>query len=270
MKLKKVNEFGRYMEIVDSYKRKSFLTNDYLYNEAADLIIHDRLYECCGADNAFLFVKKDECLRVYYYLNDLAEMHNFDVEENIVTEILFRGNLGIPDMEIEYLQKCGFKLFLRRDQYVGVYKDLIIPVVKQSVSVQKAKTLNDVEEACELFNSSFDHYSGDYISEMMEQKLFADGNIWIARDANDNFAGALHQTIDRGVAWVSHVAVLPAYRNQGVGNALLDAFVEHNHVDEKSRYMLWVQAQNEPAVRMYQKKGFKYTNKSTISMIKLK
>lgn len=270
MNLKKVNEFGRYLEIVDSYKRKRCLTNDYLYNEVADLIVHDSLYECCGADNAFLFVKKDECFRLYYYLNNLAELHVFDVNENIVTEILFRGNLGTPDVEMDYLTKCGFKPLLRRDQFVGVYKDLVKPVLIQAVSVQKAKTLNDVTEACDLFNCTFDHFSGDYISEMMEQKLFADGNIWIARDANGHFAGALHQTIERGVAWISHVAVLPVYRKQGIGQALLDAFVEHNHVDEKSRYMLWVQAQNQPAIKMYQKKGFKYTNKSTMSMLKHK
>ena len=48
----------------------------------------------------------------------------------------------------------------------------------------------------------------------------------------------------------------------------MEAFIERNHADEKSRYMLWVQRQNVPAVNMYQQKGFKYINKSTISLIK--
>ena len=270
MKLNKIKEFIRYQEIVDKYKRKGCLSNDYIYQEAADLIIHDRLYEYIGVNNAFLFVVKDECLRVYYYLNDLSELHTFDVDDNLVLEILFRGNMGTPNDELEYFSKCGFRLHLRRDQYCGVYKDLQLPGLIPCVSVQKAASIEEVEWACELFNHSFDHYSGDFIAKDVMMSFYTGGCIWIAKDLNGDFAGALHQTVERNVAWISHVAVVGDYRGHGVGKALLDVFVEQNKVDEKSRYMLWVQAQNEAAVNMYQKKGFKYLNKSTISMLKLK
>ena len=89
MNLKEVKEFVRYQEIVDKYKRKGVLTNDYIYQEVADLIIHNNLFEYCGINNAFLFVKKDECLRLYYYLNDLEEIHDFDINDNLVVEIIF-------------------------------------------------------------------------------------------------------------------------------------------------------------------------------------
>ena len=270
MKLQKVNEFVRYQEIVDQYKRKGFHTNDYIYHEAADLIIHDQLFEYCGAENAFLFVKKDECLRVYYYLNNLSEIHEFGIDDNLVIEILFRGNLGIPQHELEYFSKCGFKPHLRRDQYCGVYKELKVPRLIAGVTISKAANLEEIEQACGLFNRVFDHYSGDYVAKEVYESLFTDGKVWIAKDLNGNFAGALHQTVERNVAWISHVAVVDTYRGQGIGQALLDTFVEQNKADEKSRYMLWVQAQNAAAVNMYQKKGFKYVNKSTISMLKLK
>ena len=270
MKLQKVNEFVRYQEIVDQYKQKGCLTNDYIYQEAADLIIHDKLFEYCSAENAFLFVKKDECLRVYYYLNNLTDTFSFDVEDNLVAELLFRGNNGLPEQELEYLSRCGFRLNLRRDQYCGVYKELEVPRLIVGVTVAKAANIREIEQACELFNKVFDHYSGDYVAKEVYESLFTDGKVWIAKDLNGNFAGALHQTVERNVAWISHVAVVETYRGQGVGQALLDTFVEQNKVDEKSRYMLWVQAQNAAAVNMYQKKGFKYVNKSTISMLKLK
>ena len=274
MKLSKVNEFNRYQAIVDQYKRKGCLSNDYIYTEAADLIFHDKLYEYCGINNAFLFVVKDKCLRVYYYLNDLNETCWFDIKEDLVTEIIFRGNLGTPNEEIEYLSKCGFSLNLRRDQYGGVYKDLQTPRLIKGVTIAKATTMDEVAFACELFNDSFDHYSGDYIAKEVFETLLADGAIIIAKDFQGNIAGALHQTVERGVAWISHVAVVEKYRGQGVGQALLDTFVEWNsniepELKSKSRYMLWVQAQNAAAVGMYQKKGFKYMNKSTISMIKV-
>lgn len=275
MKLKEVKEFVRYLEIVDKYKRKGVLSNDYIFQEVADLIIHNKLYEYCGINNAFFFVRKDECLRQYYYLNDLEEIHDFDLNENLVVEILFRGNLGLPQNEMEYLSKCGFRFHLRRDQYCGVYRELQISGTIAGVTVSKAASIKEVDFACELFNSTFDHYSGDFIAKDVYESLYTGGSVWIAKDLQGNNAGALHQTVERGVAWISHIAVVENYRGRGVGQALLDTFVEHNVNSDlvlkpQSRYMLWVQAQNAAAVGMYQNKGFKYLNKSTISMLKLK
>ena len=270
MKLVKVNELDRYQEIVAHYKQKSCLSNDYIYQKASDLINQGRLFEYCGEKNAFIFELKDDCMRLYYYLNDTQEGLDFNVDNNLVVEILFRGDHGLPEQELEYLSRCGFTLNLRRDQYSGMYKDLQVPGLIRNVFVHKARSIEEVNMAIDLFNRSFDHYSGDYIPIDMNQQLLSDGGILIAKDINGVFAGALHQSIDRNVAWISHVAVLEEFRGRGIGQALLDTFVEQNKSNEKSRYMLWVQAQNTAAVNMYQKKGFKFTNKSTISMIKLK
>ena len=167
------------------------------------------------------------------------------------------------------MSKCGFLFHLRRDQYCGVYRELQLPGLIAGLTVAKAASVNEVDFACSLFNSTFDHYSGDYIAKDVYESLFTGGRVWIAKDLQGNIAGALHQTVERGVAWISHVAVVESYRGHGVGQALLDTFVEQNanpdlELKPKSRYMLWVQAQNAAAVGMYQKKGFKYLNKSTI------
>ena len=67
---------------------------------------------------------------------------------------------------------------------------------------------------------------------------------------------------------LGHVAVVENARGRGVGKALVDTFVEWNKDTDKTRYQLWVQRQNKAAVNMYLNKGFKYVNKSTISLIK--
>ena len=119
-----------------------------------------------------------------------------------------------------------------------------------------------------MFNDSFDHLSGDYISDDNYNDLLLNKQIIVAKDDNGVLLGALHQTLDKGVAWISHVAVIPEARGKHVGQALLDEFIEKNYTTEKQRYMFWVQQQNTVAVNMYEKKGFKYLNKSTISLIK--
>ena len=269
MKLSRIEGHQRYLDIVGRYAQKSCVSNDYIQREAERLIEQGDLFESCGERNAFLLVRKAKCFRVYYYLNDFDENHDFSGED-LVIEILYRGEAFFPQQEIGYLERNGFVKNLVRDQYSAMYKDLSIGNTVGGVMIDKAQNVDDVKNACMLFNTSFDEYSGDYIPENNYQVLLEHGDVMIAKDINGKFLGALHQTLENRVAWVLHLAVVKETRGKGVGKALLDNFIESNHVDDRSRYMLWVQHQNEPAVNMYQKTGFKYINKSTLSMIRHK
>ena len=270
MNLSKVETYSRYLEIVEKYGQKGCVTNDYIQREAEGLVAEGKLYESCQGANAFLFVKKDTCYRVYYYLNDFDEIADF-AGEDFVVEILYRGEAFYPTEVVEYLKRCGFVVNLVRDQYSGMYKDLDITDFVGNLKIEDAQCIEEVQKACDLFNSSFDYFSGDYIAESEYQSLLDGKNILVAKDiATNTFLGALHQTIENRVAWISHVAVLPEARGQHVGLGLAEDFIQRNHVDDKSRYMLWVQQQNTAAVNMYQRLGFKYIGKSTLSMIKTK
>ena len=130
MKPIKIETPDRYQEIVEKYSIKGCLSNDYIQREAANFINHDALYEFCGEKNAFLLVKKDGFWRVYYYLNDLSEKLILDGEE-LVTEILFRGNIGEPINVVEYLEQCGFRRNLIRDLYELRFKNVGLEIPYQ-------------------------------------------------------------------------------------------------------------------------------------------
>lgn len=269
--MKQITDYNQISELELKYKTKGTITNNYILKEQYNsLISENALSVLANERNCFLFVQKDTCLRVYYYLNDLNETASFD-DEDFVVEILYRGEAFYPQDVVAYLETCGFKANLIRDQYAGMYKDLQLGTFVGNLRIYEAQSIEEVKQACELFNASFDHFSGDYISESEYPCLLEGKNILIARDnAGNSFLGALHQTIENRVAWISHVAVLPEARGHHVGLGLAEAFIQYNRVDDKSRYMLWVQHQNTTAVNMYQKLGFKYIGKSTISMIKSK
>ena len=269
MRLTKINTFDRYQGIVDRYGANGCRSNDYIQREVANLISHDALYEYCGDKNAFLMLKKDGFWRVYYYINDIEEKLILDSEDEFVTEILFRGNLGEPQEEISYLESCGFKRNLVRDQYFARYALLSTPLQASGVVVDIVTTIEEVKWAINLFNASFDKWSGDFIPADMAEPLLQEHSVLIAKDMKGNMLGALHRENKMGVTWLKHVAVVEHARGVGVGRALVDVFIEHGHTDDNSRYMLWVQKHNVPAVNLYQKKGFTYMNKSSLSMIKL-
>ncbi|MGD9092196.1 MAG: GNAT family N-acetyltransferase [Anaerolineales bacterium] len=58
----------------------------------------------------------------------------------------------------------------------------------------------------------------------------------------------------QNMAWIATIAVLPEYRQQGIGSALLRACEEKI---TQPRVRLSVRASNEPAIRLYKKNGYK-------------
>lgn len=266
--MKQIIDVAEYNNIADTYRRDGVLSNDYLQKDVPYLVSNGVLYVDCYENNVFFFVLRDAGIRVYYYINNLNESVDFSNYSDLVVEILFRKD--IPYNELNFFVDKGFKQNLIRDQYSGLYKDLkLVNSIPSEFDVGAAISYVEVKEACELFNSTFDKLSGDFLPKIRYQELFDSGKILVVRDkTKHHLLGALHQDKEGAVNILRHVAVVEQARGIGVGKAILNAFIESNHIDEKTRYMLWVQRQNKAAVNMYKNVGFKFLNKSTVSLIK--
>ena len=271
MTAKLLTSIEQWGELLKRYQQKETLCNNYMMlAEMESLINGGSLSVLENNNNLFLLQKKEKCSRVYYYLNCMNESFDIDIENDLVVEIIFRQNKGLPEQELEFLSRCGFVMYKRRDQYSGSYKEMRLRSHATGIVVREATSIEEVKCSCELFNKVFDAYSGDYISDKDIHSLFEAKAIHVATDIKGLFLGALHQTIINNTAWISHLAVIDKARGKGVGKALLDSFVENNKREGKGRYMLWVQSKNATAKKMYQDKGFIPVGKSTLSMIKIK
>lgn len=269
MKLTRINTVERYNGIVLQYRKKGCLTNDYLQKDVPSLVQEGKLSECCLGDNAFLFVKKDIGLRVYYYLNDTSSIPQFDVEDDLITELLFRGEPNYPQEEVDYLIKGGFEKHILRDQYSAVYKDIqLMPYDVPDLDIYIAKSIDEIEYAVNLFNKTFDNYTGNYIPSSEYKKLYDDQCVLIAR-LDGKLAGAMHFRREGKLIWAEHNVVEEWCRGNHVGSLLCNAFIETAKNDENTRYTRWTQHGGQ-AAKMYEKLGFKYVNKSSFSMLKLR
>ena len=268
MNLIRISTTDRYNEIVIQYRRKNCFTNDFLHREVFSLVKDGKLYECCLRDNAFLFVKKDVGLRLYYYLNDINSIVDFDIEEDLATEILFRGDVAFPKEEIDYLLRCGFKKHILRDQYSAIYKDIQLTHYDiPGLEIYLAKTIDEIEYAVNLFNQTFDKYTGNFIPLCECKKLFDDKCILVAK-LDEKYAGAMHFKREGKLIWAEHNVVENWCRGQHVGSMLCNAFIETAKMDDNTRYTRWTQHAGQ-AAKMYEKLGFMYVNKSSFSMLKL-
>ena len=213
-------------------------------------------------------MQKEGFYRVYYYINNTDEKLELTQGE-YVTEILFRGEKA-QEAEVKWLEDLGFKKNLIRDQYFAKYSSLSQPIFIGGLKVEIATAIDDVLWAIKLFNASFDKWSGDFIPIDAAPLLIQEHALLIARDVNGTRLGALHLELKSGCMWLNHVAVIREARGMCVGLGLVEHYIEQGHINgDNSRYMLWVQRQNKPAVNLYKKKGFAPMNKSTLSMIKL-
>ncbi len=269
MKIDKVYLLDKIKELIGRYYRRDTISNFYMREQELESLVNDGLLaEAHSFENLLLFMEKEKGARVYFFLNNLSEELDLGNTHNLVMEILFKSDLSVPDDVVRYWERQGFSRNLVRDQYSGVYRDLVLRGGVKGVNVEWAVDLSEVRCSCELFNGTFDELSGDYVSSGEFEGLLHGKQILIARSNEGTFLGALHLTRDRSVSWLSHIAVCPEARGRGVGTALVDEFIERGKENDRSRYMLWVQRQNVAAVRMYHAKGFVPTNKSTLSLIK--
>lgn len=262
-----IESVEEYKSLISNYNQKNCISNDYLQNNASQLISEGLLSAVAGNENLFLFVRKEGFLRLYYYINNLLE--SSPIPDCIIsTEVIFRSANGLNQDEITYLEKLGFKKNLQRDQYSGVYGKLNLPELHNSVIVRPANSIKEIEKAVNLFNSVFDRYTGDFIPPHEYENLLQSKDIYIAL-SDDVFVGALHRSFVGSTAWISHIAVDEYARGKKVAKSLVNYFINDNKTTDKTRYMLWVQCLNVPALKLYSNFGFVPTGKSSLSMVKL-
>lgn len=265
MKPQKICKPSTYFDIVESFTNNETLSNNYMLPpEVSELINDGRLFYCCDDNNCYFLVKKEAGVtRLYYLLNNQSATFNIDIEDALVTEILFRGNASEPTKEITFLENSGFKLNLRRDQFSGT-----LPTTAPDIEPVFAISEKEAIECISLFNSTFDKYSGDYIPRNYAGSLIKNKALLCVYDGSHNLQGALHTNIIGKNAWVAHLVVDSKYRGIGISCKLMNMFVTNALNLNCKRAMLWVQHNNEPAVSLYHKYGLSYANKSTISLIK--
>lgn len=264
MKLQRPENIEGVTTLINRYTNKGSVSNNYLLpSDLNSAFASDGLLYCHSDSNLYLFLEKPGgFVRLYYVLNDQDEIPSFDTDIPMMTEILFRGNNGVPENEITFLQNAGFCINLRRDQYSAS------ALSTDGLPPKYAQSLETAKEAVGLFNGSFDKYSGDYIPEDDIKELFEEKRILCIVNEHAKLMGALDVSVTAKNAWISHIAVNPEFRRKGVADKLVRMYAQAAKERGASRLMLWVQARNSAAVSLYAKYGFKYTNKSTLSLIK--
>lgn len=255
--------------IIEKYYLKSTITNNYLLASAyQDRIDEENLFLIESGANAFLLTEKEGYFRLYYYLNDYAEKVNLSLKLPCTIEIIYRGEKRKPTEAITFWENNGFKAHLTRDNMMGLEEQLNVPdSTNNDIQIEYAVP-QEISFVHEQLLLSIDKYTGDQmnVADLMESAK--NNNILIAK-SGDASVGFLRFYLKNQVYWLGHIVVSNEHRGKGIANKLVKAYIEKNSAGPKTRYSLWVIQDNIGAVKLYEKFGFKSTNKSCISLLKL-
>lgn len=118
---------------------------------------------------------------------------------------------------------------------------------------------DDLEKVYHIADISLDEdYTGELFIAIKE--MWGDG--FLVYEVNGDVVGFICGTIlDQESVRILMLAVHPLYRNRGIGSELLQTFVEVSSSRGVKRIVLEVRVSSSKAIKFYQKRGFKVTNK---------
>ena len=267
----KVGSMAELEAIISAYSKKGTATNNYVLAAGFEgLIQAGAVYAVEGQHNLILLVDRNISYQVYFYVNDFKEAVGIASEKPLMMEMVYRGSGQRPESLIDYWQRNGFKTHLTRDNLILTY-DKKLPeflVPDSDLQIKVANTEAEAAYAADLFERDLDRYTGDLKTFNEILTYVEQGNVLCAYEKG-YLCGTLQFEIKNNTVWLGHIAVDKKFRGKGIAYHLVNQYIEGNAQGNTTRYQLWVIQENAPAVKLYQRFGFVYAGKSTVSMLKL-
>lgn len=256
-------------KILKDYFVKNTFTNNYLLSDAYHHFIAEKKIYCILTNsNACIIHKKDGFLQIYYYVNNFSELFTFPNEKPLVMEILYRGESQKPHLILEYWKSCGFKQHLIRDTMILSYSNAILPHgIDEKITIKFAESDEEIVYTQKTIEGTFDKYTGDILS-FDEVSLLVNKHNVVCAYYDNVLCGILQFEHRNNQVYLGHIAVSSEFRGKGIANALVRSYIVDNASHPNTKYNLWVIQDNSAAVSLYQKFGFVYGNKSSVSLLK--
>lgn len=120
-------------------------------------------------------------------------------------------------------------------------------MIIRRMCIDDALAIAELEKLC--FS---DPWSEKSIASEAENPL----SYWLVAEVDGHIAGYVGSQTVLDAADMMNLAVSPAYRRQGIGQALVDALVDHLRANGVIALLLEVRVSNAQAIALYNKLGF--------------
>ena len=115
-------------------------------------------------------------------------------------------------------------------------------------------TLEDLEQMKDTLYSDFDNF---WSYNVLKQELENKNTTYIVAKESDEVVGFAGLSTCLDEATLNNIVVKKSHRNRGIGGELLEALIELCSELRMKTFTLEVDTENEPAIHLYEKFGFK-------------
>lgn len=268
--MRKIENLENLSGLLEAFSKKGTITNNYLLIDSyKDLILNEQLFYSETSSNLCFLVEKGGFFRLYFHINNRDELFDFESGKPVTMEIIYRGEKNKPVGVIEYWENHGFKQHIVRENMGASFNQITLPDKNNhSVKIKLADNDKEIEFSKEIFEKTFDPFTGDILTLEETAHFALSKNLFVAY-YEDRLCGALQFEIKNNVVWIGHIAVSSDCRGKGVANELVNSYILSNASQPGTRYQLWVMQDNPGAIGLYKKFGFNFANKTSASMLKI-
>jgi ribosomal protein S18 acetylase RimI-like enzyme len=205
---------------------------------------------------AFFFRRDRDFQRFYFCASSAAALQHAIANvgnlktERIVTDLV--GNDATLQETLDCFERAGFRRYSQLQRMARAGKQPATQPRTAEADVILAKS-SDRQAILELLDTSFDHYS-DQLPAAHEIDAAIEGRQILAIRCDGELAAMLFFETQGFTSAIRYWVVAPRFQSKRLGAALIrHYFASQNAV---KRFVLWVVATNENAVKKYQHYGY--------------
>lgn len=271
--MKKVESIVELNRLLNTFEGFKFETNAYFFeNDFIGFIESETLFYDIFSVNIILYKynREYDFFELFYYLREQENLIHLSDDATYVMEVPYRGQKNFPEPIVAFWERSGFVRHLNRDLIrLSVQEDPTFIPSDNNIEYKIIDDINLAELICSSIRDTFDTYTGHLLT-LSEVQNFIIGKNFIGAYKDGELCGFLRFYVINNVAWASHLIVLPQFRALGIGNGLFSYFIKFNSDNGLRNLQHWVVSDNTTALKLYDKLGYKGTNKNSISLLKIK
>ncbi|MFL8952099.1 GNAT family N-acetyltransferase [Helcococcus kunzii] len=249
-------------EIVKKYKSEGFKKSNNLMGVSflRELQNEDAL-KTIESENGLYFLDTSKFIfHMYYYINfdKEAEFNNL-LNNDCIIEIIDKENKRRNEEHIVYWENNGFEHFgenveMRLDEPKLNYKSRFKLTIPNE---------DDYKEIIFLYETGLDPVINSYPS-IEEFKVLIDKKEIFVYKKENKIVSAITRKEYKNHYLLSHIIVDKICRGLGIGIDMIMGMLENIN----KKVLLWVSRDNLNARKIYEKLGFKYTDKISVQLIR--
>ena len=195
--------------------------------------------------------------RCYYDLSPDALPGFPDLHREAVAELPYNGSPGDKQLlQIRRLLEMGFSLG-RESAVMSCSRDALISHRLPDLHVVHEALPSEISEILALLQNTFDPRFAYLPSREELCTALRDGRL-LTVSKEGRLLAVLHAGLEGSAAMIRHLAVAEAYRGNGLGKCLVEAY-HRKYVAQASVFRHWVDVKNAAAIALYRSFGYDFS-----------